>query len=116
MGCFDGAEVSEIAGTYILSKISIEINKKQVRLYRDDGLDILRNMSGSEMDRTRNNLIKIFQECGLSIVCKMNLTNVDFLDVRFAMKQGTYTPYRKPNSAVTLYTSTQYTYRSAKVH
>ena len=33
MGCFDGAEVSEIAGTYILSKISIEINKKQVRLY-----------------------------------------------------------------------------------
>ena len=28
MGCFDGEEVSEIVETYILSKISNEINKK----------------------------------------------------------------------------------------
>ena len=72
--------------------------KKQVGLYRDDGVGILRNMSGSEMDRTTKSLIKIFQECGLSIVCKIHLTSVDFLDIRFDMKQGTYTPYRKPNS------------------
>ena len=58
-------------------------------------------MSGSEI---RKNLIKIFQECGLSIVSKINLTSVDFLDVHFDMKQETYTPYRKPNNA--LYTST----------
>ena len=50
------------------------------------------------MDRTRKNLIKIFHECGLSLVCKINLTSVYYLDVRFDMKQGTYTPYRKPNS------------------
>ena len=97
MGCFDGAEVSEIVGTYILSKISINI-KKHVGLYCDDGLGILRNMPGSEMDRTRKNLIKIFQECGLYIVCKINLTSVDFLNVRFDMKQETYTPNRKPNN------------------
>ena len=36
MGCFDEAEVSKIVGTGILSKISNEINKNQVRLYRDD--------------------------------------------------------------------------------
>ena len=96
--CFDGADVSEIVGTYILSKISNEISKKQVGLYRDDGLGILKNMSGSEMDRTRKNLTKIFQECGLSIVCKINLTSVDFLDVRFDMKLGTYARYRKPSS------------------
>ena len=58
MGCFDGAEVSGIVETYILSKISNDINKKQVGLYRDGGLGILRNMSGSEMDQTRKNLIK----------------------------------------------------------
>ena len=52
-------------------------------------------MSGSEI---RKNLIKIFQECGLSIVCKINLTSVDFLDVHFDMKQERYTPYRKPNN------------------
>ena len=98
MDCFDGADVSEIVGTYILSKISNEISKKQVGLYRDDGLGILKNMSGSEMDRTRKNLTKIFQECGLSIVCKINLTSVHFLDVRFDMKLGTYARYRKSSS------------------
>ena len=53
MGCFNGAEVFEIVGTCILSKISNEISKKQVGLYRDDGLGVLRNMSESEMDQTR---------------------------------------------------------------
>ena len=98
MGCFDGAETSEIVGTYILSKISNEINKKQVGLYRDDALGVLRNMSGSEMDWTRKNLIRIFQECGVSIVCKINVTSVDFLHVRFDMKQKTFTPCRKPSN------------------
>ena len=49
MDCFEEAEVSEIVGTYILSKISNEINKNQVGLFRDDDLGVLRNMSGSEM-------------------------------------------------------------------
>ena len=34
MGCFDGVEVSEIVGTYILIKLSNEINKKQVDFTR----------------------------------------------------------------------------------
>ena len=78
MGCFDGAEVSEIVGTYILSKISYYINKKQVGLYHDNGLGPLRNMCGFEMNQTRKNLIKIIQESGPSIVRKINLTGVDF--------------------------------------
>ena len=45
------------------------------------------------------NLIKIFNECGLPTVCKINLTSVDFLFVRFDMQQETYTP-------MTLYAST----------
>ena len=98
MGCFDGAEVSKIAESYSLSKISNQINKKQAGLYCDGDSGVLKNMSGSEMDRTRKNPIKIFQECGLSIVCKINLASVDFLDTRFDMKQETYTPYRKPNN------------------
>ena len=47
------------------------------------------------MVQTRENLINISQECGLSIACKINLTSVDFLDVRFDTKQETYTPYKK---------------------
>ena len=92
MGCFDGARVSEIVGTYILSRIINLINKKQIGLDRDDGLGVLRNLLGSEMDWTRKNLIKIFQEWGLSIVYKINLTSADFSDVRFNVKQETYKP------------------------
>ena len=55
-------------------------------------------MFGSEMYQTRKCFIKIFQECGLSVVYKINLTSVNFLDVRFDLKQETYTPYRKLNS------------------
>ena len=98
MGCFDGTKVSEIFGTYILNKVSNEANKKQIGLYRDNSLGVLKNMTGSEMDRTRKNSVKIYQECGLSIVCKINLTSVDFLDGRFGMKQEIYTPFRKPNN------------------
>ena len=55
-------------------------------------------MFGSEMDRTRKNLITIFQECGLSRVCTINLTSVNFLGVCFDLKQETYTPYGKPSN------------------
>ena len=48
------------------------------------------------MDRTRKDLNKIFQECGLSIASKIDLTRLNFLDVSFYMKQETYTP--KPNN------------------
>ena len=98
MGCFNGAEAFKTVGTCILSKISNEINKRQVGRYRGDGLDLLRNMPRSKMDRKRKDLIEIFQECDLSLVCKINLTNVDFLDIRFGMKQEIYTPYRKLNN------------------
>ena len=44
VGCFDRAEVSGIVGTWIFIKISNDINKKQVGLYREDSLGALRNV------------------------------------------------------------------------
>ena len=41
------------------------MNKKDFGLYRDDGLGILRNTSGPEVDRKRKIIIKIFKECEL---------------------------------------------------
>ena len=35
MGCFDGAEICELVGTYILSKLTNIMNKEDVGLYRD---------------------------------------------------------------------------------
>ena len=98
MGCFDGAEVCDLVGIYSLNLLKTIIRKENVGLYRDDGLGIIRNSSGPEIDRMRKQIIKVFKECGLNIVIKMNLKTVDFLDVRFNLTNNTYEPYRKPNN------------------
>ena len=46
MGAYDGAEVCELIGTYILQQLSPKYNKKDIGLYRDDGLAIFENISG----------------------------------------------------------------------
>ena len=98
MGCYDGAEICELVGIYIQNKLCKLMNKKDFGLYRDDGLGILRNTSRPEADRKRKNIIKIFKECGLSIICEANKKMVDFLDVRFNLNNQTDEPYRNLNN------------------
>ena len=98
MGCFDGAEVCELVGVYILHLLKTVMRKENVGLYRDDGLGILRNSSGPEIERKRKQIIQIFKSCGLNITVKTNLKTADFLDVRLDLVNNTYQPYRKPNS------------------
>ena len=38
MGAYDGAEVHELVGTFLLDKISEKYYKNSIGLYRDDGL------------------------------------------------------------------------------
>ena len=98
MGCYDGAEICELVGVHIQSKLYKLMNKKNFRLYRDDGLGILRNNSGPEADRKHKSITKVFKECGLSITCEVNKKIVDFLDVHFNLNDQTYEPYRKANN------------------
>ena len=98
MGCNDCAETCELVEIYIQNKLFKLMNKKDFGLYRDDVLAILRNTSGPEVDRKRKNIIKIFQECGLSITCAINKKIADFLDVRLNLNNQTYEPYRKPSN------------------
>ena len=53
MGCFDGAEICELVGIYNLHQLKSVMRKENVGLYRDDGLGILRNLSGPEVERIR---------------------------------------------------------------
>ena len=106
MGSYDGAEVCEIVGLYILYLISQEIDGIDVGLYRDDGLAITRNTSGPEIDRTRKKLHRIFNNNGLKIDIKCNLKIVDYLDVTFNLTQGSFKPYIKPNNTP-LYVNTK---------
>ena len=58
MGSFDGAEVCELVGIFILYFLAKLINKNDCGLYMDDGLLILRNVNGQQTDQIRKNIIK----------------------------------------------------------
>ena len=98
MGCYDGAEVCELVGIYILNMLSNVIDIDSIGLYRDDGLGIFESLSGPQIERKKKNTIKVFKMCGLSIIVVTNITSVYFLDVRFNLKTESYQPFRKPNN------------------
>ena len=58
MGSYDGAEVCEIVGLYLLEKLSTLIDKKKIGLYRDDGLSVIDNANGPKLDRLRKDIIR----------------------------------------------------------
>ena len=98
MECYDGTEICEVTGSYILYLLSDILHKNQLGLYRDDGLASEENLSGTEIERLRKHIVRIFKECGLKITIQANLHVVNFLDVQFDVIKGTYQPYRKPDN------------------
>ena len=57
MGSFDGAEICELVGLYILYILSTKYGKDLNGLYRDDGLACFENISGPQADRIRKDFI-----------------------------------------------------------
>ena len=50
MGSFDGLEICELVGLYLLDKLSNLIVRENVGLYRDDGLAAINSSSGPVLD------------------------------------------------------------------
>ena len=97
MDSYDGAQICELVGVYILTRLATIIKKSDCGLYRDDGLVIIRNVNGQQIDRTRKNINKILKDIGFGIDIETNLKVVDFLDITFNLNNGIYKPYKKPN-------------------
>ena len=98
IGSFDGAEIFELIGLYLFDKLSSLIGRKNVGLYRDDGLAAINSSSGPVLDKMRKNIIALFKNEGLSITIETNLFQTDFLDVTFNLATGKLFPFRKPNN------------------
>ena len=96
MGSYDGAEICELVGLFILNHQGKSFGKENIGLYRDDGLAIIKNKSARLADKTRKELHKAFEQFGLKITAESNLHVVNFLDVTFDLSTGKYKPYRKP--------------------
>ena len=98
MGSYDGAEICELVGLYLLEELTNIIPKELVSLYRNDGLAILPNTSGPETERLKKNIRKLFKDNKLKITIEAGMHQTDFLDVTFNASTGKYWPFRKPNS------------------
>ena len=76
MGCFDGAEVSELVGTFILNKLKNVFQNNTFGLYRDDGLAVIKCLSGPVIERLKKNVVKTFEDYGLNVTIEANLHTV----------------------------------------
>ena len=102
MGAYDGAEVCKLVGIFMLDKISDTYDKNDIGLglYRDDGLAVFKNISGPKSERIKKNFQSLFRKYALEIIIECNKKVVDFLDVTFNLKDGTYKPYQKPDNEI----------------
>ena len=46
MGSYNGTELCDLTGLYMLDVLSNEFGKERIGLYRDDGLSCFQNMTG----------------------------------------------------------------------
>ena len=100
MGVYDSDEVCDLAGTFLLEKISQICNKSNIGLCRDDGLSILRNKSVTQLEKMEKKLQRLFKQYDLEITPESNLKIVNYLDVTFNLKDGTFRRYHKPDDQI----------------
>ena len=92
MDAYDGAEVCELVGTFLLYKLSLKYNKNKIGLYRDDGLAIFKNISGPKSEKVKKNIQELFKENQLDIVIQCNMKMVNYLDVTLNLENSAYRP------------------------
>ena len=98
MGSYDGAEVCELVGAFLLNEISQIMDKKDIGLYRDDGLGVMRNIGRPEIERRKKRIIQVFKLHKLNITVQINPKIATFLDLELNLENGVHRPYRKPDN------------------
>jgi hypothetical protein len=59
VGSYDGAEICDLVGLYMLNVLINEFGKERVGLYRDDALVLIKGKSGRIADKVRKKLYTI---------------------------------------------------------
>ena len=95
MVSFDGAEVSELVGLYIMGILAQKLKNFRIGLYWDNGLAAFYNIN------SQKDIMSIFKDLRLNITMQANLKEVNLLDITFNLTTGMYRPYKKPNDSPT---------------
>ena len=77
-GCYDGAEVCELVGFYLLSKLTLLVGTKNARLYWDGSLAVIHQAKGPKMNRIKKEIIALYKSDRLWITTDPNLIETDF--------------------------------------
>ena len=97
MGSYDGAEVCELVGLFLLSELAgLPINGG---LYRDDAL-FVSSLTPKENNRVVEKIKAIMGVHGLEIKAKCNSKVADFLDVTMDLGNNRHMPFRKPGQVI----------------
>ena len=92
MGAFDGAEVCELVGNFLLHSLSEKCEGKNLALYRDDRLAIFKNVNGPDSEKIKKHFCKLFIDHDLELTIQCNRKVVNFLDVNLNLENSTYRP------------------------
>ena len=101
MGAFDVVEACETVGNFLLYQLSKNYNKKDIGLYRYDGLTAFKIVSGCKAEKTEKDSQKLFKDNYLNITIQCNLKIVNYLDVTFNLSNATYRLFCKTNNEIT---------------
>ena len=96
MGGFHGAEICDLIGLFILSKLKEIL--PNIGLYRDDGLAVS-SATNRQIEIAKKKICKAFEKYNLAVTIEANSKIVNFLDVTLDLSSGTYRPYMKENDA-----------------
>lgn len=96
MGSYDGAEICDLVGLFILKNLTELIARTNIGLYRDDGLMILRNKKGRATDKVGKEINKAFKNIQLQIEIETSLKAVNFLNTTMDLNNNSYHPDKKP--------------------
>ena len=93
MGFFDGAEICEMVGLFLLEELQeLGIN---VGIYRDDGLGVC-DLTPRGVEKMKKKMSAIFRKHKLEITIEANKKRVEFLDIYLDLSKEEFGPYLKP--------------------
>ena len=93
MGSYDGAEVCDFVGIFMLSLIGNKYNPNNIGLCKDGGLAVFKNTSAPQSENIKKTFQKMFTNKGLEIVINCNMKIVNYLDVTLNLNDGSYCFY-----------------------
>ena len=100
MDAFDWAKVCKLVSNFLLHKLSEKYKRKNLALYRDNGLATFKNFNGPDSKKIKKYFCKLFIDHDIELTIQYKRKVVNFLEVTLNLEKSTYCPYLKDNNKV----------------